>query len=39
MDLTLSHGLLELQDRARAFTRDVLQPLEGDFERAGGRLP
>jgi acyl-CoA dehydrogenase len=39
MDLTLSDGVLELQDRARAFTRDVLQPLEGDFERAGGLLP
>jgi acyl-CoA dehydrogenase len=39
MDLTLSDGQLELQGRARAFTRDVLQPLEGEFERAGGRLP
>jgi acyl-CoA dehydrogenase len=38
MDLTLSAGQLELQDRARQFTRDVLQPLELDFERSGGRL-
>ena len=39
MDLTLSDGQLELQGRARAFTREVLQPLEGEFEAAGGRLP
>ena len=39
MDLTLSDGQLELQGRARAFTREVLQPLEGEFEQAGGRLP
>jgi acyl-CoA dehydrogenase len=39
MDLRLSDGQLELQGRARAFTRDVLQPLEGEFEQAGGRLP
>src|SRR6185503_14358604 len=39
MDLTLSAGQLELQARARAFVRDVLQPLEGEFERAGGRVP
>ena len=32
-------GQLELQARARAFVRDVLQPLEAEFERAGGRLP
>jgi alkylation response protein AidB-like acyl-CoA dehydrogenase len=38
MDLTLSAGQLDLQDRARRFTRDVLQPLEVEFERAGGRL-
>ena len=38
MDLTLSAGQLELQDRARRFTRDVLRPLEVEFERAGGRL-
>ncbi len=39
MNLTLDGGQLELQGRARAFTRDVLQPLEGEFEQAGGRLP
>ena len=38
MDLTLSAAELELQARARAYVRDVLQPLEVDFERAGGRL-
>jgi acyl-CoA dehydrogenase len=38
MDLTLSPGQLELQDRARRFTREVLQPLELDFERSGGQL-
>ena len=39
MDLTLSDGQTHLQERARAFVRDVLQPLEVEFERAGGRLP
>ena len=39
MDLTLSDDQLQLQGRARAFTRDILQPLEGEFERARGRLP
>jgi alkylation response protein AidB-like acyl-CoA dehydrogenase len=39
MDLTLHDGLLELQGRARAFTQTVLQPLEREFEQAGGRLP
>jgi alkylation response protein AidB-like acyl-CoA dehydrogenase len=38
MDLALTPTQLELQERARRFTRDVLQPLEVDFERAGGRL-
>jgi acyl-CoA dehydrogenase len=38
MDLTLSEAQLELQGRARTFVRDVLQPLEAEFERAGGRL-
>jgi alkylation response protein AidB-like acyl-CoA dehydrogenase len=38
MDLTLDPGQLELQARARAFVTDVLQPLEEEFERAGGRL-
>ena len=33
MDLTLSPAQLELQARARAFVRDVLQPLEAEFER------
>jgi alkylation response protein AidB-like acyl-CoA dehydrogenase len=39
MDLTLTPGELELQDRARRFVRDVLQPLEVEFERANGRVP
>ena len=38
MDLTLSPAQLELQARARAFVRDVLQPREVEFERAGGRV-
>jgi acyl-CoA dehydrogenase len=38
VDLTLSAEQLELQDRARTYVRDVLQPLEEEFERAGGRL-
>jgi alkylation response protein AidB-like acyl-CoA dehydrogenase len=39
MDLSLSGPQLELQDRARTFVSDVLQPVEVEFERAGGRLP
>jgi alkylation response protein AidB-like acyl-CoA dehydrogenase len=39
MDLTLSSAQLDLQATARAFVREVLQPLEVDFERAAGRLP
>ena len=39
MDLTLTSDQIHLQARARAFVRDVLQPLEVEFERAGGRLP
>ena len=39
MDLTLSPAQLELQARARTFVRDVLQPREVEFERAGGRVP
>jgi acyl-CoA dehydrogenase len=39
MDLTLSDAQLELQARARAFVREVLQPVELEFERSGGRLP
>src|SRR5580765_6432593 len=38
MDLTLSPPERELQARARAFVIEVLQPLEEEFERAGGRL-
>ena len=38
MDLTLTPAQLELQDRARRFAREVLQPLEVGFERAAGRL-
>ena len=38
MDLALTPAQLELQARARAFVVDVLQPLEVDFERSGGRL-
>ena len=38
MDLTLSPAELELQARARAYVRDVLQPLEVEFEQAGGRV-
>jgi acyl-CoA dehydrogenase len=38
MDLTLSPDQLALQDRARRFARDVLQPLEVGFETAGGHL-
>jgi alkylation response protein AidB-like acyl-CoA dehydrogenase len=38
VDLSLTPAQLELQARARAFVRDVLQPLEEEFERRGGRL-
>jgi len=38
VDLTLSPAQLELQARARAFARNVLQPLEEPFEAAGGHL-
>jgi alkylation response protein AidB-like acyl-CoA dehydrogenase len=38
MDLTLDSGQRELQARARSFVTDVLQPLEEEFERSGGRL-
>ncbi|HEX5015227.1 MAG TPA: acyl-CoA dehydrogenase family protein [Candidatus Limnocylindrales bacterium] len=38
MDLTLSKAQLDLQARARAFVREVLLPLEEDFERRSGRL-
>ena len=39
MDLILTPAQLELQARARAYVVDHLQPLEAEFERAGGRLP
>jgi alkylation response protein AidB-like acyl-CoA dehydrogenase len=39
MDLTLDAAQLDLQARARAFVRDVLQPLEVEFEQAGGHIP
>jgi alkylation response protein AidB-like acyl-CoA dehydrogenase len=38
VDLTLTAAQLELQARARAYVVDVLQPVEAEFERAGGRL-
>jgi acyl-CoA dehydrogenase len=38
VDLTLSPAQLELQERARRFAREVLQPLEVGFETAGGRI-
>jgi alkylation response protein AidB-like acyl-CoA dehydrogenase len=38
MDLTLTPAQLELQARARAFVRQVLQPREVEFERANGRV-
>jgi len=39
MDLTLTQAQRELQARTRAFVHEVLQPLEGGFEQAAGRLP
>lgn len=38
MDLSLTPAQAGLRDRARAFVVDVLQPLEIELERAGGRL-
>jgi alkylation response protein AidB-like acyl-CoA dehydrogenase len=38
VDLTLTPGQLELQDRARRFAREVLQPLEAGFEASNGRI-
>ena len=38
MDLTLSPDQVALQERARRFAREVLQPLEVGFETAGGRI-
>jgi len=39
VDLSLTAEQIELQARARAYVVDVLQPLEAEFEQAGGRLP
>jgi alkylation response protein AidB-like acyl-CoA dehydrogenase len=39
VDLTLSAAQLELRARARGYVVDVLQPIEAELERAGGRLP
>ncbi len=38
VNLTLTAAQSELQARARTFVRDVLQPIEIEFERANGRL-
>jgi alkylation response protein AidB-like acyl-CoA dehydrogenase len=38
VDLTLSPDQLALQERARRFAREVLQPLEVGFETADGRI-
>jgi acyl-CoA dehydrogenase len=39
MDLNLTAAQLALRENARRFVLDVLQPLELEFERAGGKLP
>jgi acyl-CoA dehydrogenase len=39
MDFSLDPGLAALRDRAREFVVGDLQPLEGEFEKSGGRLP
>ena len=39
MDLSLTPGQEALRERARRFVVEVLQPIEIEFERAGGRLP
>jgi acyl-CoA dehydrogenase len=39
MDLTLTPAQHELQERARAFVVEELQPREVEFEAAGGRVP
>jgi alkylation response protein AidB-like acyl-CoA dehydrogenase len=39
MDVGLDPSLLALRDRARTYVRNVLQPLEAEFERSAGRLP
>lgn len=38
MDLTLTPAQADLRARARRFVVEVLQPVEDEFERAGGRL-
>jgi len=39
LDGLLTAAQRELQARARAFVREILQPREVEFERAGGRVP
>ncbi len=39
VDFALTAAQSELQARARAFVREVLQPREVEFERANGRVP
>jgi acyl-CoA dehydrogenase len=39
VDLSLTPAQEALRDRARRFVVEVLQPIEVEFERAGGRLP
>jgi alkylation response protein AidB-like acyl-CoA dehydrogenase len=39
VDLALTPAQLELQARAHAYVVDCLQPLEIEFEQAGGRCP
>jgi alkylation response protein AidB-like acyl-CoA dehydrogenase len=39
VDRSLTPAQEALRDRARRFVVDVLQPIEVEFERAGGRLP
>jgi acyl-CoA dehydrogenase len=39
MDFALTPPMLELQERARRFVREELQPREVEFERANGRMP
>jgi alkylation response protein AidB-like acyl-CoA dehydrogenase len=39
VDLALRPAQLDLQARARRYVTEHLQPLEAEFERAGGRLP
>ncbi|MDQ6794717.1 MAG: acyl-CoA/acyl-ACP dehydrogenase [Chloroflexota bacterium] len=39
MDFALTSAQTKLGERARTFVREVLQPREVEFERAGGRMP